>query len=119
MEETLEINGNLLILLHGHGGWGHYFFDKIDHTLRGYRLDRYKKYLTSRFPQAHGYIFGHSHFPEKNRLDGRIYFNPGSACLGGRWDLLSSFGVLKISAQGEIEAEIKPLDGYTILNKSW
>jgi putative phosphoesterase len=119
MEEKLEINGARLILLHGHGSWGHYFADKMDHTLRGYRLDRYEKYLTKRFPDADGYIFGHSHFPENSWAGGKLFFNPGSACLGGRRDILPSFGSMRIDADGRLEAEITPLDGFKIVDKEW
>jgi len=119
MEEKLEINGARLILLHGHGSWGHYFADKMDHTLRSYRLARYEKYLTKRFPEVDGYIFGHSHFPENNQAGGKLFFNPGSACLGGRRDILPSIGVMRIDADGGIEAKIIPLYGFKIVNKEW
>jgi putative phosphoesterase len=119
MEITLEINGARLILLHGHGSWGHYFADKMDNTLRSYRLARYEKYLTKRFPDAYGYIFGHSHFPENTRLGGKLLFNPGSACLGGRRDILPSFGVMRIGTAGGLEAEIIPLNGFKIVDNDW
>jgi putative phosphoesterase len=119
MEEKLEINGARLILLHGHGNWGHYFADKMDHTLRSYRLARYEKYLTKRFPDADGYVFGHSHFPENTRVRGKLFFNPGSACLGGRRDILPSFGVMRIDADGGLEAEIIPLNGFKIVDQEW
>lgn len=119
MEEKLEINGARLILLHGHGSWGHYFADKMDHTLRSYRMARYEKYLTKRFPDADGYIFGHSHFPENSRVGGKLFFNPGSACLGGRRDILPSIGVMRIDADGGLEAEILTLDGFKIVDKEW
>jgi putative phosphoesterase len=119
METKLEINGARLILLHGHGSWGHYFADKMDHTLRSYRLARYEKYLTKRSPNADGYIFGHSHFPENTRLGGKLFFNPGSACLGGRRDILPSFGVMRIDADGALEIETIPLNGFKIVDKGW
>lgn len=119
MEITLEVHGVRLVLLHGHGSWGHYFADKMDHTLRSYRLARYEKYLTKRFPDANCYIFGHSHFPENTRVVGKLFFNPGSACLGGRWDILPSFGVMKIDPDGGLEAETYPLDGFKIVDQEW
>jgi putative phosphoesterase len=119
MEIHLEINGVNLMLIHGHGGWGHYIADNTDHTLRGYRLERYIRYLPSRYPNADGYIFGHSHFPENTRLDGKLFFNPGSACLGGRGDIPPSFGILTISGTGRIAGRIVDLAGYRIIAKSW
>ncbi len=119
MEVALEVNGVRLVLLHGHGSWGHYFADKMDHTLRSYRLARYENYLTKQFPDADGYIFGHSHFPENTRIGGKLFFNPGSACLGGRRDILPSFGVMRIDADGGLEAEIIPLNDFKIVDKEW
>jgi putative phosphoesterase len=119
MEIELEVNGVKLVLLHGHGGWGHYLVDKTDNTLRGYRLDRYRKYLSRKYPEANGYIFGHSHFPENTTLDGKLYFNPGSACLGGVPGIPPSFGVLSISGSGEVIGRIRPLEGYRIESGKW
>ncbi len=119
MEVTVRIHGLILLLLHGHGGWGHYFLDKVDHTARGYRLERYRKYLTEKFPEADGYLFGHSHFPENTILDGKLFFNPGSACLGGRKKILPSFGTLIIDETGKMAGRIIPLEGYRIENRRW
>ena len=119
MGVTVRISGSILVLLHGHGGWGHYFLDKVDHTARGYQLERYRKYLTVKFPEADGYLFGHSHFPENIRLDGKLFFNPGSACLGGRKDIPPSFGTLMIDETGKIVGRIIPLEGYRIENRRW
>ncbi len=119
MEISLEVNGVRLVLLHGHGGWGHYFVDKADNTLRGYRLERYKSYLPSKYPDEDGYIFGHSHFSENTYWNGKLFFNPGSACLGGRRDIPPSFGILTISKAGKITGRIVPLEGYRIISKTW
>ncbi len=119
MEVIVQACGVKLLLLHGHGGWGHYFLDKADHTVRGYRLERYRKYFTQKYPNADGYVFGHSHTPENNVVKGKLFFNPGSACLGGKADIPPSIGILRIDRAGTIEANIIPLKGYSILNKRW
>ncbi len=119
MQMPVRICGLNLLLLHGHGGWGHYFLDKVDHTTRGYRLERYRKYLTDKYPEADGYLFGHSHFPENSMLDGKLFFNPGSACLGGRKDILPSFGTLTIDQTGKMTGRIIPLEGYRIDKRRW
>jgi uncharacterized protein len=119
MHLELEINSIRLVLVHGHGGWGHYFVDKLDNSLRGYRLERYEQYLTHKFPQANVYIFGHSHFPENSRRKGRFFFNPGSACLGCAMDIPPSFGVIEIQPNGSVDLRIVPLTGFELKEKHW
>jgi hypothetical protein len=119
MEVIVQACGVKLLLLHGHGGWGHYFLDKADHTVRGYRLERYRKYFTQKYPDADGYVFGHSHTPENTVVEGKLFFNPGSACLGGKADIPPSFGILRIDSSGTMDGRIIPLEGYRIENKKW
>jgi hypothetical protein len=119
MEIPLEIHGRRLLLLHGHGSWGHYFADKADHILRSYRLARYEKYFTRKYPGVDMYIFGHSHFPENSTVGGKLFFNPGSACLGGKEEIQPSFGVLKVTEAGRIECAVIPLEGYKIDRNRW
>jgi len=53
-------------------------------------------------------LFGHTHMPNFYRKKGVLYFNPGS-CGPRRFELPVTVGLLTISADGELEAEIVPL----------
>jgi putative phosphoesterase len=119
MHLEIKIKGVHIVLTHAHGGWGHYFTDKVQNTLHGYHLDRYEKYLTNKYPKAQVFIFGHSHFPENTRRDERLFFNPGSACMGGRPDIPISFGLVEIGMEGRIDAMFLELTGFELKEKRW
>jgi uncharacterized protein len=55
-------------------------------------------------------IFGHSHEPCALVLDGRLFFNPGSAGKR-RFSLPRCFGILQITAQA-VHATFQGLEGY-------
>lgn len=50
-------------------------------------------------------IFGHSHQPFNQKIDGVLYFNPGSPT-DDIFAPYRSYGIMEISAQGEIQARI-------------
>ena len=54
-------------------------------------------------------LFGHTHVPNFYRKKGVLYFNPGS-CGPRRFELPVTVGVLTIGADGELAAEIIPLN---------
>ncbi|MGA2633082.1 MAG: metallophosphoesterase family protein [Terracidiphilus sp.] len=54
-------------------------------------------------------LFGHTHVPNFYRKKGVLYFNPGS-CGPRRFELPVAVGVLTIGADGELVAEIIPLN---------
>jgi uncharacterized protein len=64
--------------------------------------------LSRRFPKANIVIFGHSHIPLKEEIDGLLLFNPGSAT-DKRRQPKHTMGVLTIE-RGMVEAEIVALD---------
>ncbi|MFW6035354.1 MAG: metallophosphoesterase family protein [Halothermotrichaceae bacterium] len=57
----LEINGYNIGIVHGH-------------NLRGHIMDK----LGYIFPEADIIIFGHTHIPCNKKINGQLYFNPGS-----------------------------------------
>lgn len=113
-EHHLVLSGVNLLLAHGHANFLHYLEDKFDHSFRGYRVGRYEKYFIENFPQYQVYVFGHSHAAENSWIDGRLFFNPGSASVGWRKDQTPSIGILEITPGGELLAEIIPLRGWTL-----
>jgi putative phosphoesterase len=64
--------------------------------------------LSRRFPNARVVVFGHSHIPLNEEVDGLLLFNPGSAT-DRRRQPHHTMGILTI-AGGQVLAEIVPLD---------
>ena len=54
-------------------------------------------------------LFGHTHVPNFYRRKGVLYFNPGS-CGPRRFELPVTVGLLTVGEDGELEAEIIPLN---------
>jgi len=88
-EAEVELGGVNIAMLHDSGP-------------RAGRWDRMRK----RFPGARVVVFGHSHLPWNEDLDGLLLFNPGSPT----WKRMAPFpsmGLLWIE-HGDVEAEIFP-----------
>ena len=51
--------------------------------------------------------------------NGVTYFNPGSACMAFMNRELPTVGILRIQRGGNIQGEIVPLQGYTLVNRQW
>jgi putative phosphoesterase len=54
-------------------------------------------------------LFGHTHVPNFYKKKGVLYFNPGS-CGPRRFELPVTVGLLTVGTDGELAAEIIPLD---------
>jgi putative phosphoesterase len=119
MVETVNINGVCIALMHGHGGLLNYLRDKVHFYRVGYRLTRYLKLLATTEKSAQVVIFGHTHHPEIAQYDGKLIFNPGSACFGYKLSDLPSIGLLHISPSGEVRPEIVLLPGWKIQGRKW
>ena len=89
---TLEVYGRRIGLMHGSGAPGslparvRQSFDRVD-TI----------------------VFGHSHGPMKEVIDGVLMFNPGSPT-DRRFAPRRTCGILTVAEDGQIEAEIVELD---------
>lgn len=105
----LEVNGVKIFLAHGHMGFSSYWMDKIQHTIKGYRSDRYIQRLTRAMPDAAIYIFGHSHSSEIIWQERKLYFNPGSVSVGLPPDFKRTWGILEFN-DNHVDARIIPLD---------
>lgn len=116
--QKLDLAGVEIALMHGHGGFWSYWRTKLRYLLLGYRLSWLLPVLQTAAGNAKVVVFGHSHFAENFWLDGRLFFNPGSACLNEKTGL-ASFGLLRIFEDGEVEAEIVPLCGMVIRGRRW
>ena len=89
-EATLELSGVPIAMLHDSG------------LTRG-RRER----MRARFPDVRVVVFGHSHMPVNEDVDGLLLFNPGSPTWPRRAPF-PSMGILWIE-NGDVEGEIFPV----------
>jgi uncharacterized protein len=115
----VNLGGVQVALMHGHGGWGPYLWDKWKYILTGYNLRRYLNRLNKVNPAVKVVVFGHTHHSEVLWRKGRLLLNPGSASFGFQRGRPPTYGLLRISAQQKVSAEILPLEGWQILNRQW
>lgn len=117
--ERLELCGVKIALLHGHGGFTRYVWDKFLFIKDGYILERYRDLLQRDGKGARVIVFGHTHFSECREVDGQLWINPGSACKGPPVRRTPTYGLLRIDENGEVEGEIRPLKGFTASGGRW
>jgi putative phosphoesterase len=117
--EQVEFGGVQVALMHGHGGWKKYLWDKWKFMLVGYRLERYLYLLSQAGPQAKAVVFGHTHHPAIFWHEGRLLFNPGSACAGYLNGDPPTIGLLHVYPDQQVNAEILPLTGWKIKERRW
>ena len=103
---TLEFEGVPIGLMHGHGSLGAYVWDKAKGVILGTQPERYLRRAFKTFPGARVVVFGHTHFPVKRWIDGRLYFNPGSAAFPAHKAPVTSVGILHIGPHKQLDAEI-------------
>lgn len=96
MSLSLAFGGIIVGVAHGHGSLRNYLGKKAIQVVRGYHLDLYRDYLLSTLPDAQVIIFGHSHNPICEYIDGRLFFNPGSACCQDDYGGPPGIGLLHI-----------------------
>jgi putative phosphoesterase len=106
----LQVGSHRILLAHGHGPLFHYLFDKVKYILNGYRFERYRAYLQSIQPESDIHIFGHTHVPVSRWIDGKLFFNPGTAGYPARSYPHSTMGWITIQMDGSIQAKIQYLD---------
>lgn len=94
MERLEELNGRRILIRHIFGEL--HQLDRADHQT----LERHRPDLL---------VFGHSHRPYHQQLDGTLLFNPGSAG-PRRFNLPRTIGLLTLD-RAHIAAEIIDLDG--------
>ncbi len=114
----LEIGNKQLVLLHGHGPWINYLWDKFMTVLAGYRYERYLRALGRQIHDADIVIFGHTHQPENRGSNGQVIINPGSASLGAN-GTEPGFGILEMDHQGMISYRWQPLRGWCLSKRVW
>jgi len=91
-KKILSMQGKKICLMHGYG-----HPDKL--------IDILKNEFSSEKPDI--IIFGHSHSPKNEYIDGVLFFNPGSVT-DTVYAPYRSYGIIEID-KGEIKAEIRKL----------
>ena len=118
-QETIIINGVRIFITHGQGSFLSYVLDKIPNFIFGYRFDRFFRKLSTKSNQFDLVIYGHSHRAENKWIDGKLYFNPGSASDSGVDKVGPSIGLIKIWNAGKIEASIIRMENLKIKRGKW
>jgi putative phosphoesterase len=113
-----NIHGINIGLMHGHGGFWRYIYEKFEMLFQGYRFANYHRLAIKNFPDADIIIYGHTHFPENRLVNGKLIFNPGSAGLGG-WRHPASYGLITICPDRTYAGQILGLGGAKRINGNW
>lgn len=117
--KQLEFQSVQVALMHGHISWFRYFYDKLFYITEGYRFERYLPFLLRAAGQSRVIVFGHTHHAENRWVDGRLFFNPGSAGFGFRRILNPSWGLLTFFPGGKVEGKLLELEGYQLDHGEW
>ncbi len=91
-EKIIEIYGRRLFLTHGHCYGVYQGFDRL--------VEEAKQ------REAEIVLFGHTHVPVYEKIDGITIINPGSISLPRQSDRIPTYGILKIPEVGRVEFEI-------------
>jgi putative phosphoesterase len=112
LSQVLTFEGVKIGLTHGHAGMRKYVYDKLSFLLMGPHSLRYFMHRAMQvLPEdIDVLVFGHNHVPMNFHLDGKLVFNPGSACCPGEVirDQPPSVGLLHIDGD-KVEGEIVQL----------
>lgn len=103
---VLEYGGVRIGLTHGHGNMTRYVGEKVRNMLFGLDEKRYIDHARSFFSDVDVVVFGHLHRSVLEQLDGKLIFDPGSACCVGDDKKGPSVGLLHIHTGGKVEAEV-------------
>jgi putative phosphoesterase len=102
---TMTVNGVKLTLAHGHHSLFFYLLDKFFHFKRGYTLEHYYQRLLQDYPNADVIVFGHTHWQIAKWVKGQLLFNPGAAYPCKKNHYTPQFGLLSITAEGDVRTQ--------------
>lgn len=106
---SFTANGISITLAHGHRSIFNYLIDKWAYIRKGYLFKRYYDQLNHDYPDADVIIFGHTHHQTAKWVDGRLLFNPGAAYPCRYNHYTPQFGIISITAEGDIRTEFHNL----------
>jgi putative phosphoesterase len=99
LTRVIELEGQRIGLVHGHGGWAKYLTGKVRDWL-GYREEYYLSIVAQSFGGVDAIVFGHTHRPHCEVRSGVLLFNPGSVAPTYYGGLGPQIGLLHVSARG-------------------
>ena len=102
----VSFGGVEIAITHGHGPPLNYVRDRIDYLVRGYRLELFAPRLLRTHQGVRVIVFGHTHRPLCQWVDGVLLFNPGSPHFPDPKGAAPSLGIMRISTDGQVEGEI-------------
>lgn len=102
---TLTAHNVNITLTHGHRTMFNYLVDKGQYLYQGYRFRRYYRHLVRDFPNADVIIFGHTHRPIAQTIEGCYFFNPGAAYPCRYNQYRPEMGILSITEDGCIHTQ--------------
>lgn len=118
-EKWLNINEVRIMISHGHGRLSTYLWEKIPIIFFGYRFERFYKKFSKAINEFDIVIFGHSHRAENKWVDGKLFFNPGSASDFGYLKQGPSIGLIEIFPGKHVKARIIKLKEKKWRRGSW
>lgn len=118
-QKIISITNVKILITHGHGHLFSYIWDKFPNWILGYKFVRFVKKFSKLNQEFDIVIFGHSHRSENRWVDGKLYFNPGSAYEPLKNYSGSSIGLIEIGEGKEITAQIIRLRGLKWRGGEW
>ncbi|MCL4507054.1 MAG: metallophosphatase family protein [Chloroflexi bacterium] len=111
---TLPVGGHVIYMTHGHINFARTMLDKLVHVSTQPTLDEINKSIIVRLARikprdADIVVFGHTHKPCAEWVDGALYFNPGAVCYTEVRHVSPSIGRLVISNDRNIGLEWFPV----------
>lgn len=104
--QTLKVGDVKIGLAHGHGHWWNYLLDKVYTLSFGLNTDRNLHYVVRDFPDAQIVVYGHTHMPVNQWVEGKLCFNPGAACCWFKKAPFPTVGIIHILPGGEIKGQL-------------
>lgn len=107
---TLRVGMHTIYMTHGHINFALTMIDKMVHFSTQPTLDAVNKRIIMRLArvkptEADIVVFGHTHKPCAERIDGTLFFNPGAVCDTIRPKVQPSIGRLHLTPDGHIGTE--------------
>jgi putative phosphoesterase len=118
-EKWLYINDVRILISHGHGRLLNYLWEKIPIIFSGYRFERFLRKFSKTTMEFDIVIYGHSHRAENRWVDGKLFFNPGSASDFGYVKHGPSIGLIEILPDKKVKARIIKLGEKIWRRGSW
>ncbi len=111
---TLPIGGHVIYMTHGHINFARTMLDKLVHIGTQPTLDQINKSVIARLIRmkpvdADIVVFGHTHKPCAEWIEGTLYYNPGAVCLTEAKRVYPSMGRLILAKDGGVKTEWFPV----------